>query len=106
MAAVWAASATTGARVADVLDRLAHGFTAEDDSRADLDALAAGPRATATVLCLLPLGGIALATVMGADPLALLLRSALGGLLLAVAALLDVCGVLWVRAVTARALRG
>ena len=106
VAAVWSAAAATGARVADVLERVAVAFTAEDEALADMDALAAGPRATAMVLCLLPLVGIALATVMGAHPLALLLHSAFGGLLLVVAVLLDTCGWLWVRTVTTRALHG
>ena len=106
VAAVWTAAAATGARMADVLERVAVAFTAEDEAMADLDALAAGPRATAMVLCLLPLVGIALAVTMGAHPLALLLHSGFGGLLLCGAALLDAGGLLWVRAVTRQALRG
>ena len=106
VAAVWAATGPTGARVADVLERVAAAFTADDDATADLDALAAGPRATALVLCLLPVLGIGLATAMGAHPLLLLLHTGLGALLLFAAAGLDGCGLLWVHSVTRRALQG
>lgn len=106
VAAVWAATSVTGSRIADVLERVALAFKAEDEARSDLDALAAGPRATAMVLCLLPLAGVVLATAMGAHPLALLLHTALGVLLLFAAAVLDGCGLLWVRTVTRQALRG
>ena len=106
VAAIWAATGPTGARTADVLERVAVAFTAEDAALADLDALAAGPRATALVLCLLPLVGIGLSTAMGAHPLALLLHTGAGALLLLAAAVLDGCGLLWVRIVTRRALAG
>jgi Flp pilus assembly protein TadB len=43
---------------------------------------------------------------MGADPTALLVRTPFGWLLTALAAGLDMCGLLWVRAITNRALSG
>lgn len=106
VAAVTTAVTATGARLADVLERVAVAFTMEDEAVADLDALAAGPQATATVLCLLPLLGIALGSAIGAHPLTVLMHSGLGVLLLLSGAVLDGCGVLWVRTIARRALRG
>ena len=106
VAAVWAASATTGARVADVLERVARAFAADDDARADLDALAAGPRATALILCLLPLFAVAMGTLAGGGPARLLLHTGFGWLLIGAAAVLDGCGLFWVAAITRRALAG
>ena len=104
VAAVWAASADTGAGLADVLERVGGAFAADDEARAELGALAAGPRATALVLCALPVLALGLGAAAGADPAALLLHSPFGWLLTAIAAGLDTGGLLWVRAITIRAL--
>lgn len=105
VAAVWSAATATGSRAAEVLERVAAAFTAEDEAVADLEAVAAGPRATAAVLTSLPAVGMLLAASVGAHPLALLLHTTAGGLLLAGATVLDASGLWWVRAVTQRALR-
>ena len=104
--AVWAASATTGARIADVLERVGRGLAHDDEAAGELDALCAGPRATAWVLCLLPVFAAGLGTAIGASPLPVLLHTRLGAALSGAAALLDVVGVLWVRRLTAGALFG
>jgi tight adherence protein B len=101
---------------APVLDQLARAWTlghrhglplAEvlDAVRADLDSRArfarqvlarmAGPRASATILALLPLLGIALGQAMGAHPLHILLATPAGQLLLPVGAALGCAGVAW-----------
>ena len=105
VASVWLAAAATGARVADVLERLAVAFAAEDEAATDLEAVAAGPRATAAVLSLLPVVGVALAVAIGAHPFRVLLHTGVGALLLIGAALLDAVGVWSVRHITLRALR-
>ena len=105
-AAVWTAATATGARVADVLERLALAFAAEDEAMADLEAVAAGPQATAAVLSGLPVVGVILAAAIGAHPFRVLLHTGLGAMLLTGAALLDVAGMSWVKHITARALRG
>jgi tight adherence protein B len=106
VAAVWTAAATTGARVADVLEWVGRGFTADDEAAAELDALSAGPRATALVLCLLPVFALVLGTALGASPLPVLLHTTLGAGLVAASLVLDVAGLLWVRRITAAALNG
>lgn len=106
LASIWEAGAVTGARVAEVLERVGRALAQDDEAAAELGALSAGPRATTWVLCLLPVAGIALGTAVGASPLRVLLHTTLGVVLVAAAALLDLCGVLWVRRITAGALAG
>lgn len=65
----------------------------------------AGARATAAVLALLPLLGIALGQLMGADPLHVLFLSAAGAWLLPLGAALTCAGLLWTDAITAKVLR-
>lgn len=62
-----------------------------------------GPQATAVILSLLPLAGIAMGTAMGADPLALLLGGGLGGLLLVTGTGLAATGFVWSRHIIRRA---
>ena len=106
VSAVCAAGEATGSGIADVLDRVGRGFASDDESTAELAALAAGPRATAVVLAGLPAVAVALGTALGLSPMRVLFHSALGAALLLTAALLNLGGVLWVRRITANALRG
>ena len=62
----------------------------------------AGARATAGVLAVLPVVGIALGQLVGADPVSFLLSNGLGGWLLAVGATLSCGGLLWSDRITAR----
>jgi tight adherence protein B len=64
----------------------------------------AGPRATAGVLAVLPVVGIALGQLVGADPVSFLLSGGFGGWLLAVGATLSCGGLLWSDRITARTL--
>ncbi|WP_405133822.1 type II secretion system F family protein [Nocardia sp. NBC_01388] len=65
----------------------------------------AGARATAAVLALLPLLGIALGQLMGAAPVHVLFLSPAGAYLLPLGAALTCAGLLWTDAITAKALR-
>jgi tight adherence protein B len=105
VAAVCAAGESTGAGIADVLDRLGRGFAGDDESAAELAALAAGPRATAVVLAGLPVMAVALGSALGLAPLRILLHTALGMGLWLAAGLLEAAGIVWVRRITTRALR-
>ena len=100
VADVWAVGVAAGARIGDVLDEAAAAFDAEDCGAEELSALAAGPRATVVLLAVLPLGGLALGTAMGASPWRLLVHTRLGWLLVAAALLLDAAGLLWMRRLT------
>ncbi len=65
----------------------------------------AGARATAAVLALLPLIGIALGQLMGAAPLNILFASPAGTFLLPLGTALTCAGLLWTDAITERVLR-
>lgn len=101
LAAAWEVSERSGAALADVLDQVAHSVRAGCRERSELAALLAGPRATAGLLALLPLVGLALGGAMGAHPIHVLTTSPIGEVALAVGAGLDGAGVLW----TARIVR-
>jgi tight adherence protein B len=58
-----------GAPLGAVLDAVAGALAAEAEARGERDASLAGPRATARVLMWLPLLGVLLGWVLGADPL-------------------------------------
>lgn len=65
----------------------------------------AGARATAGVLAALPVVGIGLGQLVGADPVRFLLSDGLGGWLLAMGAVLSCTGLLWSDRITAGTLR-
>jgi tight adherence protein B len=65
----------------------------------------AGARATAGVLAGLPVLGVGLGQMIGADPVRFLLSGGIGGWLLIVGSTLACCGLLWSDAITSRVLR-
>ncbi|KAA6215521.1 hypothetical protein CP973_38215 [Streptomyces albofaciens JCM 4342] len=101
VAACWQVAVDGGAGLAAGLERIASGLRARRDQRDDLRAQLAGPRATALMLALLPAGGVALGSALGADPLRVLLHTPAGWACLLVGGLLEWCGVAW----TARIIR-
>ena len=105
VAAAWAVTESAVGAVADVLDRLGEVLEADRQSRAELDAALAAPRATMALLAGLPVLGVVLGQSLGARPLHLLLRRPLGWLLLAAGVTLDLLGVAWTRLLVRRALR-
>lgn len=96
-------SETTGASLADVLDGLASTLRADADAAREQDAALAGPRATATLLSWLPLGGLVLAALAGVDPLGVLLRTGPGRGCLVVGGVLWWVGRRWTGALVRRA---
>lgn len=105
LGALWSVAADAGSGLADGLDRLAASLAAEQRRRADVAAQLAGPKASAAVLAVLPLCGVALAASLGARPVAFLTRTPYGIACLVAAILLDAAGVWWVRRITRAALR-
>jgi tight adherence protein B len=91
----------TGAPLADLLDRLETDLRALERVRQTAAAHAAGTRATAVLLAVLPVAGIGLGYAMGADPLRVLLHTPVGAGCVVVAVLLQLAGLAW----TARAAR-
>ncbi|WP_407921886.1 hypothetical protein [Actinoplanes missouriensis] len=95
VAAVWRLAEQTGAPAADLLDRIESDARSTDRTTATAAAQAAGAQATALLLAGLPLGGIGLGYAIGADPLAVLLRTPVGVACALTAVLLQVAGLRW-----------
>jgi tight adherence protein B len=102
VAAAWALADDVGAPLADLLDELGAGLRAEAEVDAEVDAALAGPRATAQLLAVLPVAGIGLGELIGAEPLSVLLTTPVGRLSGAVGIALAVGGQLWTRRLVAR----
>jgi tight adherence protein B len=90
-----AVSERTGAPLADVLDRVETQLRQTQRMRRTADSHGAGTRATAFLLAILPIGGVGLGYVIGADPLALLFRTRFGGGCALIAVLLQLAGLVW-----------
>lgn len=96
VAAAWEVAASSGAALADVVDRVAMGLRHDDEARAEVTAALGPPRATAKMLAILPAFGLAMGMSMGADPLDFLLHTEPGWLCLAAGVTLALVGLLWV----------
>ena len=83
--------------MAAALDRLVASTTQADRLRAEIAAQLAGPRGTVRVLAVLPLVGVGMGMLMGADPIGFLLGGPIGWACLGIAVLLDTAGLLWMR---------
>jgi tight adherence protein B len=94
-AAVWRLAERTGAPAADLIDRIEADARSADRSRAGAAAEAAGAQATALMMAMLPVGGIALGYGIGFDPLPVLLHTPLGAACAVGAVLLQCAGLLW-----------
>jgi tight adherence protein B len=98
LAAVWDLTDRRGVSVVAVADRLAEHGRALAGARRLLNAELAEARATVRVLALLPVIGLMLGTVLGANPLRWLMTSSAGHVVIAAAIGFEVLGWLWVRA--------
>lgn len=95
----------TGAPLADLLDRIEADARAMDRGLAAAAAQAAGAQATAWLLALLPLGGIALGFAIGVDPVEVLLHTPIGAACVVSALLLQLGGLAWADRLNATATR-
>lgn len=97
--AIWQVAERHGLPVGDLLEAarrdLAGRLRFDDAVQSSL----AGPRATATVLSVLPLFGLALGEVMGAHPVGVLLGGGVGGILLIAGCAFACAGRLWTQAI-------
>lgn len=104
--AAWSLCDEVGAPLAPVLTNVADAIRQDADVEADIDAALAAPRATARLLAVLPLAGLALGELIGAHPVHVLLHTALGRLCAVAGLLLAVAGQWWTsRLVTRTAAR-
>lgn len=106
LAACWSLCAGTGSGLARAVEHLERAERDAEDRRRAVEAELAGPRATAGLLAGLPVLGALLASGLGAQPLGVLLGTAVGRVCLVLGVGLDVLGVLWTRRLLARAVGG
>ncbi|OZF33752.1 type II secretion system F family protein [Rhodococcus sp. 14-2483-1-2] len=100
LAAAWRVADEHGLALAELLDAVREDMLGRRRFRERTDASLAGARATALVLAGLPILGVALGQLMGADPLQILLGGGLGGMLLLIGTALGCAGLLWTDAIT------
>jgi tight adherence protein B len=86
---------TSGAPLADVLDRLDHHLRAMDRARRSAQAHAAGARASALLLAGLPVAGVGLGYLLDVDPLHVLLHTQLGAGCFFGSIVLQLAGLAW-----------
>jgi tight adherence protein B len=98
-------SADAGSSLCAVLSGLDRQLAGEEAGREALAVALAGPRSSASLLGLLPVGGLMLGTVLGVDPLAVLMHTHTGQLALIVGLVLNGVGALWTARLIAAACR-
>lgn len=96
VAAAWDVAARSGAALAVVLARVAAGLRSDEEARAEVTAALGPPRATAKMLAVLPLFGIALGVSMGAHPVGFLVETGPGAFCLGTGTALALGGLWWV----------
>jgi tight adherence protein B len=101
VAGVWELQSSSGAGLADVLEQMAESHRRSRDVRRTLEVELAGPRATARTMSLLPVFGIGLGILLGADPLTWLTTTPWGLAVLLCGVSANVAGFVWIRAIVA-----
>ncbi|MFE5796635.1 type II secretion system F family protein [Streptomyces sp. NPDC056503] len=102
LAACWQVAVDSGAGLAAGLDRLEAALREQHERREGLRAELSGAWATVSVLAALPVAGIGLGAVLGAEPLRVLLHTPAGGACLVLGGALEAVGLWW----AARIVRG
>lgn len=105
VAAAWRLSETTGAPLASAVDRAVRGLLDARARRGKVAVAVAGPRATVTVLTLLPLTGPLFGLACGIDPVALYLGSPIATGCAALGLALVWLGRVWCTRMVRRAVR-
>lgn len=100
---IWELSHVHGLPAADLLEQARRRIHARTRRAAEADANLTGPKATAVILSVLPVLGIALGEAMGARPVRLLTGGGLGGVLLVVGTVLLAAGPVWSSRIIGRA---
>lgn len=103
LAAAWTVSAEMGAALAETVEELVEILRAEDLAREETESALASTRATARLLCALPLAGLGLGSAIGGHPWRVLTGTPWGPALAVVAVLLAAAGLEWVERLAASA---
>jgi tight adherence protein B len=103
LALFWALAQTHGLAIATLMRAAHRDIVEREQFSARVDAGMAGARTTAAVLAGLPVLGIGLGQLIGADPVGFLMSGGAGGWLLVAGVTLACCGLLWSDRITGRA---
>lgn len=95
IAVCWQLADTHGLAIATLMSTAQRDITERQRFASRVDAGMAGARATAAVLAVLPVLGLGLGQLIGADPITFLFSGAVGGWLLVVGIGLSCTGLLW-----------
>jgi tight adherence protein B len=95
LAACWEVAERSGAGLALAVARLAEGLRAGEQARAELDSEVAAVRTSARLLAGLPVFGLLVGQWIGAEPLAWLMGTWTGRIVLAAGLALQAAGLLW-----------
>lgn len=102
LAVCWGLAQQHGLAVATLMRAAQHDIIERDRFRQRLDAGLAGARTTAAVLAGMPVLGLAMGQLIGADPVAFLLSGGVGGAVLVVGVALSCLGLWWSERIIAR----
>lgn len=105
LAAAWRVGELTGCGLAAPVARVLRAHRAQDRLRREVAAELAGPVATAYLLAVLPMLGVAMGTALGASPMAFLLGTGPGRWVLLAGVALDIAGLVWTRRIAGAAAR-
>lgn len=94
-----------GAGVGSVIENLTSDVLQSRNEQAEIQAELAASKATIAVLAGLPILGIVMGGIMGANPIGWLIANRFGYLCLGLAALLELAGLVWIRRLIAKATR-
>lgn len=106
LAASWHVGVMRGSGLAVSVERLTLSLRAQQELQTTLRNELAAPRATSRMLAFLPVIGVAMGYLLGANPIAWFLGSPVGLSILLVAVLLTIVGAVWTRAIVRRVERG
>lgn len=96
-AQVWQVCEKNGASLSPVLSSFNQQIRTENELRQELSSSLAGVKLSAYVLAFLPLIGIFLAFILGVNLINWLANSSFGKISLAIALILEIVGIIWVR---------
>ncbi|WP_166906796.1 type II secretion system F family protein [Mycobacterium sp. DL440] len=105
LAVCWRLAHAYGLSIATLMRTAQRDIVEHERFSSHVEAAMAGPRATAAVLAGLPVAGIALGQLIGAQPLTFLCGPGVGGWLLMIGVLLACTGLAWSDRITERAVR-
>ena len=95
LAACWRAAERHGVALTEAVGGIEDGLRAEQQRRLSLAAELAGVRATAALLAVLPVFGLALGSALGTNPLRTMLTQPVGEACLLMGLLLEIAGLRW-----------